>query len=93
MDAPLLTTEQREWLAENRRPRDRWLASSNAGPMIRELCDLGIMQPAYGEFGPAVDKGETINLFGKVLPVEELTSLYMLTPFYRDRIIAEIETC
>jgi hypothetical protein len=41
------------------------------------------MRAASGEFGPPRDKGETINLFGKSVPVIDLISLYMLTPLGR----------
>ena len=81
-----LTPEHREWLDANRVPRidrDRWLYSPNARPIIDELCDMGIMQAASGEFGTAVDKGETATLLGKSLPVFEMTSFYMLTPYGR----------
>lgn len=76
-----MTPEQKEWLADNRikSHRDRWLGSSNAMPMIREMIEQGLMQPAYGEFGQAIDKGEKLEVLGRAIPVTELTSLYTLT--------------
>ena len=73
------TASEIEFLRANELPRQRWLADSNAVPLLHELRDRGLMQPAYGEFGPPRNKGEIIILFGRALPVEELISLYMLT--------------
>lgn len=78
------TNEELEFLRENERPRQRWLCDSNAAPILHDLRERGLMQPAGGEFGAPRDKGETLNLLGKQLPVMEMISLYMLTPAGRD---------
>lgn len=75
--------EELEFLQANEMPRQRWLADSNAAPILHELAERGLMKPASGEFGAPRDKGETINLIGKPIPVVELISLYMLTPHGR----------
>lgn len=76
-----LGDEEIEFLEANELPRQRWLYSSNARSIIDAMVERGLMQPASGEFGPALDKEEKITLFGREIPVLELTSLYTLTPF------------
>lgn len=70
-----------EFLKANEMPCERWLYDSNTQPIINDLCERGLMQPAYGEFGPPRDKGEKITLFGREIPVVDLIGLYRLTPF------------
>lgn len=74
-----MTADEIEFLKANELPRGRWLYSANARPIIDAMVNRRLMQPASGEFGPALDKGENIKLFGREIPVIELTSLYMLT--------------
>lgn len=68
-----------DFLKANELPRQRWLGDSNARPILDELTERGLMQPASGEFGPPRDKGEKLHLFGRKVPVVEMTSLWMLT--------------
>ena len=69
-----------EFLRANELPRQRWLGSDNAAPIIKDLIARGLMRPASGEFGKPIDRGEKASVFGKTLPIMELVSLYQLTP-------------
>ena len=85
VDMNAFTNDEVEFLVANELARERWLYSQNAAPILSELCDRGLMQPAFGEFGAPIDKGETANLFERKVPIVELTSLYMMTTYGRDQ--------
>ena len=76
----MIETHELEFLRVNELPRQRWLGSNNAMPIIKDLIARGLMRPASGEFGKPIDRGEKASVFGKTLPIMELVSLYQLTP-------------
>ena len=82
-----------EFLKANELPRQRWLYSANARPTIDAMVERSLMQPAYGEFGPMIDKGEKVSLFGRESLVQEMTGLYMLTRYGKTLYPQDVGLC
>lgn len=87
------STEQREWLIANRREHngksfDEWVYRSNAKPFIDEMVEQGLMRPKYGAFVMAKDSvpPDSVELLGKVLPIQTMISIYVLTRFGQENI-------
>lgn len=86
MDKHTLTPEQIDWLKANMREHNGkrcndWAYTSNSISMIEELVKLGLMKNKSGAFilSTPSDPPETINLFGNIVPIETMVSLYELT--------------
>lgn len=81
-DEMTLTDSERDTLKETKvNKRERWVYSDNNRPMIDNLVERGLMQPASGEFTMHDGAGQVANVLGMELPIMgTMISLYMLTP-------------